>query len=108
MSLLRTAIGVAVAAVLASGCAVGAVHTAKDETIFLDGDSLHNPVGATTGSGSGSVSGGTVSSSPRSTVKSDDKKEPRGNTPPGVDREGAAPAAGAIVDPAGAATKSKP
>jgi hypothetical protein len=35
----------------------------------------------------------------------DKDKEPRGNTPPGMDRSGAGPASGAIVDPTGAATK---
>ena len=34
-----------------------------------------------------------------------ENKEPRGNTPPGMDRSGAGPASGAIVDPTGAATK---
>ena len=32
-------------------------------------------------------------------------KEPRGNTPPGMDRSGGGPASGAIVDPAGVTTK---
>jgi hypothetical protein len=31
----------------------------------------------------------------------DEKKEKRGNTPPGSDRTGGGPASGAIVDPAG-------
>lgn len=35
----------------------------------------------------------------------DDKKEKRGNTPPGSDRAGDAPASGAIVDPAGVTRK---
>ena len=35
----------------------------------------------------------------------DKEKEPRGNTPPGMDRSGGGPASGAIVDPTGAATK---
>lgn len=35
----------------------------------------------------------------------DKDKEPRGNTPPGMDRSGGGPASGAIVDPTGAATK---
>ena len=33
------------------------------------------------------------------------KEEKRGNTPPGLDRTGAGPASGAIVDPHGAVTK---
>ena len=32
----------------------------------------------------------------------------RGNTPPGLDRDGHGPSTGAIVDPSGAATKGKP
>jgi hypothetical protein len=36
------------------------------------------------------------------------KEERRGNTPPGTDRDGHGPAAGAIVDPTGAATRPKP
>ena len=34
-----------------------------------------------------------------------DKKEKRGNTPPGSDRAGDGPASGAIVDPAGVTKK---
>lgn len=68
----------------------------SDTAIFLDGDRLHTGTGATIGSGTGSVSG----SAPRS-----EPKEPRGNTPPGMSRDGQGPAAGAIVDPTGAATK---
>jgi hypothetical protein len=34
-----------------------------------------------------------------------EKKEKRGNTPPGSDRAGDGPASGAIVDPAGVTTK---
>ena len=37
-----------------------------------------------------------------------EEKEQRGNTPPGMDRDGHGPAAGAIVDPTGAATRKKP
>jgi hypothetical protein len=54
-------------------------------------------VGAT-----GTGAGGTVSGSTKV------EKEQRGNTPPGVDRDGHGPAAGAIVDPSGAATRGKP
>jgi hypothetical protein len=60
------------------------------------------PVTATgstmTGAG-GSVSGGTAEPA---------EKDKRGNTPPGMDRDGHGPAAGAIIDPTGAATRSKP
>ena len=55
--------------------------------------------GATVGGAGGSVSGGTSPSG---------HKEQRGNTPPGLDRDGHGPAAGAIVDPTGVVTGSKP
>ena len=54
-------------------------------------------IGATTGTASGAVSGGGTT----------EKKEPRANTPPGMDRDGHGPATGAIVDPTGAATRGK-
>jgi hypothetical protein len=53
--------------------------------------------GATMGSGSGSISGGAAAP----------VKEQRANTPPGLDRDGHGPAAGAIVDPTGAVTGRK-
>jgi hypothetical protein len=54
-------------------------------------------VGAT-----GTGAGGTISGSQKV------EKEQRANTPPGMDRDGHGPAAGAIVDPTGAATRGKP
>jgi hypothetical protein len=56
-------------------------------------------VGATTSGGGGTVSG---------SARTDKGKDERGNTPPGMDRDGHGPAAGAIVDPTGAATRAKP
>ena len=56
--------------------------------------------GATAGSTEGTVSAGGSPAGPG--------KEQRGNTPPGMDRDGHGPAAGAIVDPTGAATQRKP
>lgn len=56
-------------------------------------------VGTTSGSASGAVSGGS---------NGEVSKEERGNTPPGMDRDGHGPAAGAIVDPTGAATRGRP
>ena len=53
--------------------------------------------GATSDTAGGTISGGQP-----------EKKEPRANTPPGMDRDGHGPAAGAIVDPTGAATRGKP
>jgi hypothetical protein len=50
------------------------------------------------------TAGGTVSG----TAGNPTGKEQRGNTPPGSDRDGHGPAAGAIVDPTGAATRGTP
>ena len=58
-------------------------------------------VGATGGSAGGAVSG-------FAPEQPQGEKEQRGNTPPGLDRDGHGPAAGAIVDPTGAATRGKP
>jgi len=52
----------------------------------------------------GDTAGGTVSGF----VGNPTGKEQRGNTPPGSDRGGHGPAAGAIVDPTGAATSGRP
>ena len=57
-------------------------------------------VGATGGPAGGSLSG--------SSGDSNGDKEKRGNTPVGMDRDGHGPAAGAIIDPTGAATRGKP
>ena len=51
-------------------------------------------VGMTSGSGGGSLSGG-------SGAADGGEKEQRGNTPIGMDRDGHGPAAGAIHDPMG-------
>ena len=60
-------------------------------------------VGATTDGAGGSISG-----SGAAAATTGDKGHQRGNTPPGVDRDGHGAAAGAIVDPTGAATRAKP
>jgi hypothetical protein len=56
-------------------------------------------VGATA-TGAGGMISGSDSTAP-------DNKQQRGNTPPGVDRDGHGPAAGAIVDPTGAVTRGR-
>ena len=96
-AIVGKAVVIALVAIAATGCA--AQRSAKSDTaIFLDGDRLHTGTGATiSNSSGGSVSGGAPSAEP---------KEPRGNTPPGVARDGSKPADGAIVDPSGAATKN--
>ena len=55
-----------------------------------------------------SLNGTTGTSKPvdgPATKAAPEKKEKRGNTPPGKDRAGDGPASGAIVDPAGVTTK---
>jgi hypothetical protein len=63
---------------------------------------IDHPTGATESSPQGSVPGGMT------TTPAPEKEQQRGNTPPGKDRDGHGPAAGAIVDPSGAATGSRP
>lgn len=50
--------------------------------------------------------GGSAASTPAPTGPQE-KEAQRGNTPPGVSRDGAGPAGGAIVDPSGAVTKGR-
>jgi hypothetical protein len=64
-------------------------------------DSNRDARGATMGSGSGS---GANASNP-APAGPNEKETARGNTPPGVSRDGQGPAAGAIVDPAGVTKK---
>jgi hypothetical protein len=92
----RTAAALLVAAAF-GGCMThspeGVAYSTRDDT---------TNVGATGGAAGGAVSG---SSGPQT---GGSPKEQRGNTPPGLDRDGHGPAAGAIVDPTGAATRGKP
>ena len=102
MSALTRSLAITFVAVLA-GCAATTERSLaeRDTTIFLDGDSLHTGTGATTNTGAG----GTVSGS---STAPKEKKDQRANTPPGKDREGSNPAAGAIVDPAGVTSTPPP
>ena len=93
---LRTVLGIACVNALLVGCA-----SHQRQSIYLDGDRLHTGTGATMSTGAGAGQ-----SAPAAAQAPD--KEQRGNTPVGVSRDGAKPAEGAIVDPTGAATKSKP
>ena len=74
----------------------GCVSHGPDGVAYSTGSS--QSVGATGGPAGGTVSG-FAPESPQG------EKEQRGNTPPGLDRNGHGPAAGAIVDPTGAATR---
>jgi hypothetical protein len=86
------AIGVAALVMGMAGCIThgpgGVAYSTRDS----------ESVGATT-TGAGGVISGSGPTAP--------EKDQRGNTPPGADRDGHGPAAGAIVDPTGAATRGK-
>jgi hypothetical protein len=56
--------------------------------------------GGTTGRGGGSIANTPAPAGPG------EKEDQRGNTPPGVSRDGQGPLGGAIVDPTGAATQA--
>jgi hypothetical protein len=57
--------------------------------------------------GTMSGAGGSTSASTPAPAGPGEKTDQRGNTPPGVSRDGQGPMGGAIVDPAGAVTKGK-
>jgi hypothetical protein len=88
--------GVALLVIGLAGC----ITHGPGEVAYSTRDSEN--IGATTSGAGGAVSG---SSNSAPVV---DKEHQRGNTPPGVDRDGHGPATGAIVDPTGAAVRSKP
>jgi len=94
MSNFSKNLGIVIAAAALSGC----VSHGPDGLAYSRGDSTS--VGVTGGAGSGAVSG--------SSAAPEKEKEQRGNTPVGTDRDGHGPAAGAIIDPTGAATRGKP
>jgi hypothetical protein len=92
-----TSIGLAgLFAVLLSGCYANG-HAPAAEAPAAPRD--HAGVGAT---GSGAY--GVVPSAPPGPHE---EKDQRGNTPPGMSRDGLGPAGGAIIDPTGAATRGK-
>jgi hypothetical protein len=82
-----------VAATSADATTDGAISSSKAITVPTDSGNVAVPAGtgATMGSGGGTAGPG-------------EKENQRGNTPPGMSRDGAGPAGGAIVDPTGAAT----
>jgi hypothetical protein len=93
-------IAAALAAVFASAiaaCAADRQTNAPSTGTTLtspDASGTQLPSGATMGSGGG-------------TTGPNEKEDQRGNTPPGKSRDGAGPAAGAILDPTGAATGNR-
>jgi hypothetical protein len=94
MSALKIALATVVIAL--AGC----ITHGPGEVAYSTRGENTGSVGATGGGAGGSVSGGAQTPAV--------EKEQRGNTPPGVDRDGHGPAAGAIVDPTGAATRGRP
>src|SRR5688572_25282500 len=99
MNLLKM-LGVIGVAAAISGCSSygpGGIHYSTSEP-----SGALNATGATLTGGSGTVSGG------EAPAAAPEEKEKRGNTPVGMDRDGHGPAAGAILDPTGAATRVKP
>jgi len=86
----------ALAALIFSAALTGCISHSSEGVAYSTGDRSRS-VGATVGGAGGAVSGSATQ-----------EKEPRGNTPPGMDRDGHGPADGAIVDPTGAATRNRP
>lgn len=87
--------------VLVVACAIaGCVMSHGPEGVSYSTPSPSGSVGVTSSDAGGSLSGGAATP--------DGDKEKRGNTPVGMDRDGHGPAAGAIVDPTGAATRGTP
>ena len=92
MSNLSKSLGIVIVAAALSGC----VSHGPDGLAYSRGDSTS--VGVTGGSGGGAISGSSA----------EPEKEKRATPPVGTDRNGHGPAAGAIIDPTGAATRGKP
>ena len=90
------ALGALVAALAIAGCVS---HGPEGVAYSTGGPGI---VGATGGEGGGALSGSGPSE------PSQGEKEQRGSAPVGMDRDGHGPAAGAILDPTGAATRGKP
>lgn len=91
--------------------AIGAIVVAASLT-FVAGCISHGPEGVAYSTGNsqsvGAIGGNAAGAVGGSGPTEPQEKEQRGNTPPGLDRDGHGPATGAIVDPTGAATRGKP
>src|SRR5215210_3652444 len=113
--------GLALALGACSGYGFGPKEYAVTNDTGLGNDAAIGASSSTGAVGTGSSSdekdrarGGTMSGAGGSTSASTpapsgpgEKPDQRGNTPPGVSRDGQGPMGGAIVDPAGAVTKGK-
>jgi hypothetical protein len=98
-------LGALSAAVLAATALAAPGEAAPDESRVAPRPAptraIDHPTGATESRTQGSVPGGM-------TTTPGPEKEERANTPPGKDRDGHGPAAGAILDPSGVTTERKP
>jgi hypothetical protein len=107
MSKRRSSAAVAVVlGLVVTACSAGPVMNSTDagarapaESSAPGAGSATRDTGGTIGGAGGAVGGG---ASPTG-----EKEQQRGNTPPGTSRDGQGPAAGAIVDPTGAASGKK-
>jgi hypothetical protein len=98
MSDICKALFLSAAMLTSAGCAM---HGPGGVASSTDSKEMQPAVGGTTGTAGGSVSGGGNSLAP-------EKKEERATPPVGTSRDGSGPAAGAILDPTGAATRGRP
>lgn len=94
---------------LVFGSAIGACSAQQTQVNASEAPSTASPSGAVTiptNSGSVTVPAGTggTTGSGSGSAGAGEKDKQRGNTPPGMSRDGQGPAGGAIVDPSGAAS----
>ena len=87
---------------LGNNVAVGATKDSAAGGSTSSSTDKDRPRGGTSGS-----AGGSSSASTPAPAGPGEKAEQRGNTPPGVSRDGQGPLGGAIVDPSGAVTKGR-
>ena len=103
---LLNAAKVALAALVLAACSTyePVSHAATGERDGAAAAKRDTAPAATGGTMSGAGGSAAAQSAPPGPSE---KEQQRGNTPPGVDRDGHGPAAGAILDPTGAVTKGK-
>ncbi len=104
----RCVVGVIVAALALGACSSygnGPAEYAVTNDTGVGATSGTGASDSTAGSRQKAGSGGATTPAPSGPGE---KKDQRGNTPPGVSRDGQGPLGGAIVDPTGAVTKTPP
>ncbi|HYC44384.1 MAG TPA: hypothetical protein VED01_02770 [Burkholderiales bacterium] len=87
-------------AALIAAAASGCISHGPGGIAYSTDEPKESAVGGTAGTGGGTLSGGSNGEA--------ESKEKRATPPVGTDRHGHGPAAGAIVDPTGAATRGNP